>query len=289
MKNRKKCLCCDAGLKFFLQYLSYKIFKCGVCGSAFVFPRDNCKNHLKLYSKDYYTEKPVFPRINEKLKEIFIYRYRIKHLQLTKRQGRVLDFGCGGGNFVSKFNKNNWKRYGLDISKVACNITKEKGIMVFCGYLSEAQYKANFFDIIIANHVIEHLKNPDGVIKELKRIMKLGGKIYIEVPSYNSFWSNLFGLQWPSNNDIPRHLSHFTKKGLTCLLEKNGYQKTKRVNNLVSDLLYTSYLMRMMFFRKTKNRFIATIMTLLVSPTVFLVSSIGNREALAIIFTKAKE
>ena len=68
------------------------------------------------------------------------------------------------------------------------------------------------FDVVVASHVIEHLKDPIGLIRECVRVCRPGGVIYLEAPSERSVWMPSMPFKWDrfhslSFFDDPTHIS----------------------------------------------------------------------------------
>lgn len=110
-------------------------------------------------------------------------------------KAKFLDLGCGNGKqtlkFASKIGTN--KIYGIEIDNEAI-AKKEKGIYMVKGDLNKRfPFKDNFFDVICANQIIEHLTNVDGFIQEIFRVLKNRGYAIISTENLSSAY-NLFAL-----------------------------------------------------------------------------------------------
>lgn len=116
-----------------------------------------------------------------------------------KKFERILDAGCGDGG-LAKFMQDalGTSAYGIDISKKGIEIANKKGVKAkVCDLSTEIPFENNYFDLIIANELIEHLADPDKFLKECRRVLKKDGIILIATPNL-SFWLNrllfLFGV-----------------------------------------------------------------------------------------------
>src|SRR3989338_2640527 len=100
-----------------------------------------------------------------------------------KKTGRLLDVGCGPGLFLDEAKRQGWEVAGVDFSSWAKTYAKEKfGIEIFQGPLEEAQFTGRSFDVIVMNDVIEHLEDPQLALKEIRRVLKNDGIVYISTP-----------------------------------------------------------------------------------------------------------
>lgn len=99
-----------------------------------------------------------------------------KFQNYIKPNDTVLDFGCGGGYLLEKVNCK--KKIGVEINKVAIKQAQEK----FTVYSNLNKVQNNSIDVIISNHVLEHLENPLKTLKELRKKLRKGGIIVFVFP-----------------------------------------------------------------------------------------------------------
>jgi len=119
----------------------------------------------------------------------------------VKKDERILDFGCGDSHLVKFINEKGFICYGADIQEnkidEAKKIFQESSLNSDFlrviqtkrdGYtIKDEEFKLpfedNFFEYVISFQVFEHISNLEEVIKELYRVVKVGGKVYLEFPS----------------------------------------------------------------------------------------------------------
>ena len=110
------------------------------------------------------------------------------------REKVVLDIGCGaGGKTVFYASKGVEVIYGLEILEKyraeAQELAQEKGLAdkfrFVCKDASETGFAAGFFDTVIMNDAMEHVDDPEAVLRECLRILKPDGKIYLNFPPYD--------------------------------------------------------------------------------------------------------
>jgi len=96
---------------------------------------------------------------------------------------RVLDIGCGSGLISEYFAKNN-KVYCVDIED---HLLLPKGETVLFKKMDSERipFEEKYFDIVISNHVIEHIKEQNLHLKEIRRVLKTGGVCYLATPNRN--------------------------------------------------------------------------------------------------------
>jgi SAM-dependent methyltransferase len=136
-------------------------------------------------------------------------------------QGRLLDVGCGSGKFLRQMGAVGWQLTGIEVDAEAAARAREVTPNVFVGDPTEAPFPEGSFDLITAFHVIEHLPDPLGALRNLVRWLAPGGLIIVEVPNAAGWGARLFGRYW-SGLDFPRHLVHFTPATMRAMVEKAG-------------------------------------------------------------------
>jgi 2-polyprenyl-3-methyl-5-hydroxy-6-metoxy-1,4-benzoquinol methylase len=146
------------------------------------------------------------------------------------KQSKILDVGCGSGKFLNQIrNETGCQVYGVDISESAVTAAAaEYGIDVFKGYITEAPFPPNFFDIITAWWSLEHVPNPSEVLQKMHNLLKYDGFCIIGVPNIDSFNGRIFKDKW-YHLDCPRHLHIYSPDTITKLLNKTGFVVTRIV------------------------------------------------------------
>jgi len=138
-----------------------------------------------IYMKDYvsliYNETRT-PRTEYPFK---LASYLFHQFKLNKKN-KLLEIGCGRGEFLASFKQLGLDCYGVDISSFSyANLT---GVKVEKVDVSQDtfSYEDNSFDIVYHKSLIEHLYSPDHLMKETYRILKPGGRVIILTPDWVS-------------------------------------------------------------------------------------------------------
>lgn len=241
-----KCPICESSsieLKFntydrhYLQYHnSYDVYCCKHCGLLFLNPMITEQDLHNLYPKDdYYAYTDVKPATLKK--KGFIQKLKSLVIDTSTRDPKfknvfeksVLDIGCGSGDKLMSLKQEGWKNVvGVEIDKQACERGRANGINIFNGTIIEAAFPADSFDYVRSNHSFEHIINNTVTVKEMFRVCKPGGKLFIGVPNIASMNFKLFGKYWYFMG-IPFHPFGYSPKNLKLLLEKNGF-KVEKIN-----------------------------------------------------------
>ncbi|MBI4036871.1 class I SAM-dependent methyltransferase [Candidatus Daviesbacteria bacterium] len=112
----------------------------------------------------------------------------------SNKKANFLDLGCNDGLFTQFCLKTIKTKniYGVDIDNDKVKQAKKLGVKVVKCDLNEAiSFKDNFFDVVMANQVIEHLYQVDNFISEIYRILKPGGYTIVSTENASS-WCNIF-------------------------------------------------------------------------------------------------
>lgn len=112
----------------------------------------------------------------------------LKLFSITKDKYNLLDIGAGLGVFLARFMDNNYKVHALELNKVAANHIKKviPEIIVYQDFMQNINFDAEF-DLITLNRVLEHIKTPIDVMKEVKKSLTSSGLVYLELPDTLSY------------------------------------------------------------------------------------------------------
>ena len=131
----------------------------------------------------------------------------------------VLDFGCGNGGLLTRLrDRGLCHLYGFDFDPKAREAARAQGFRVF-DRLDEALAHTPAFDVIVLNHVLEHLDDPESVLRTLMGSLAGGGEIRLRTPNAASLLSRLFGDAW-RGYETPRHLHLFNPHSIRRLADR---------------------------------------------------------------------
>lgn len=204
----------------------FALVKCSHCSLVFINPLPSKKEMDGFYPPSYYGTKETLAE-PELLRETSYEQDKMSKIQksgILPETGRILDVGCGKGEFLTNMREKGWETYGIETAKIAADYAKEKmGIKVFRDKLPKANFLNRYFDAVTFWHALEHLSDPSAALMEANRILKPEGRLLISVPNFQSWQARVMKSDW-YHLDIPRHLYHFTPQTITQLLRKTGFQ-----------------------------------------------------------------
>lgn len=156
----------------------------------------------------------------------------IRAAALIEPGKRLLDLGSGEGSFLMKVRQSFEEVYGVDISERAVELSQKQGIHTKKANLNNdpIPFPDNYFDVVVALDVIEHVFDPIRFLQEIHRVLADGGYAIISTPNIRKIQriASLIMGHFPRTSYDPvgfdgGHLHYFTSKDLTQLVEQNGF------------------------------------------------------------------
>tara|TARA_B100001057_G_C22774594_1_gene921081 strand:+ start:442 stop:1482 length:1041 start_codon:yes stop_codon:yes gene_type:complete len=144
------------------------------------------KNHKSLFQKLW--TNYTFDEFKKERLGRFIKRIKINKLQPLIEDKRIVDFGCGHGNFLMSIAKFNSKEcIGIDYGKASIDYAKKfkkkffpkHNIFFFTRSVYKSKLKKNYFNFAIQNGTFHHLKNENSAYREVYRVLKTGGYFWV--------------------------------------------------------------------------------------------------------------
>ena len=228
----------------FLTQEPFKILECKDCGLLYTTPRPNKDEIGKYYKSDEYyshqeNKEGFIPKVYEKVKSINL---KNKYTIATEktRKGKILDIGCGVGDFLHTMEQHGWEGTGVEPSEEAKAIAKKRIKAQLFSSEEQENLTEGSFDVITMWHVLEHVDALRWQIQQLYRLCKPGGRIIIALPNYKSYDGQYYKAAWAAY-DVPRHLNHFNEETIIKIFEESHLKhiKTKKLH---WDAYYISYM-----------------------------------------------
>ncbi len=219
-----KCILCENETNF-SQYLEKDgelYLQCNICRLIFLKKNNKGKKLGKIYDKrEYFSSYVKNPMVY-----IGILNQIFGIIEKYKKPGKILDIGCGIGLLLYIAKKRNWDGVGIEISKFALNYAKRKFSLNVINSDNLDNFQDNYFDVIVINHVLEHIENPLIILKQVRKKLNINGILFIGVPNINGFFPKFQKEKWPSLQP-PFHIYQFTPRTLKMLLKKVGFKPIK--------------------------------------------------------------
>jgi 2-polyprenyl-3-methyl-5-hydroxy-6-metoxy-1,4-benzoquinol methylase len=139
--------------------------------------------------------------------------------------GKILDVGCGNGARLVRLRALGWDVHGQEVDPdAAAEARRTSGAPVHLGHLENAEFAEGSFDVVTVSHVIEHVHDPVGLLRECRRILRVDGIVVVTTPNVESYGHARFGASW-RGLEPPRHLYLFSQRTLRETAMRGGFSK----------------------------------------------------------------
>lgn len=209
----------------------WHLFECRGCGAISIAPlpsTDELSAYYASYSSDRHVELSRgagsrFPRLRKIFHAISGDVDPRDFIEVSEGV-RVLDYGCGHAGYLIDFQARGVRMSGAEIAPYVVEACKAQGFDVRkVDDSSRIPFLDGEFDVAYLMQVFEHLRDPHGFLRELNRVLKPGGLLYLALPNKNSVWRRIFGKNWISGWFAPFHLFLHDKKSLETLAKQYGF------------------------------------------------------------------
>jgi 2-polyprenyl-3-methyl-5-hydroxy-6-metoxy-1,4-benzoquinol methylase len=139
---------------------------------------------------------------------------------------KVLDIGCADGralNWYKQVRSAKVETFGVDFDEKAVQLARNAGHTVYAGRFEEAGIPEQFFDLVVATHVIEHVADPKAFAQRAFDVLKPGGIFLIETPNIEAFDARWFKNRHWGGYHFPRHWIFYSPATLKRLVEERGF------------------------------------------------------------------
>ena len=158
-----------------------------------------------------------------------------------RNEGRLLDIGCGTGEFLGTMKKAGWGTLGLEPDEGARNMAlSQQGVEKYMSLITCLRCRESDYDVITMWHVLEHVHRLHEYLEQIRKIIKDDGTLLIAVPNYHSKDAENYQAEWAAY-DVPRHLYHFSATTMEQLLAQHGF-KLESLQHMPFDAFYVSML-----------------------------------------------
>jgi len=189
---------------------------CGLKVSPAVWSANaNEKFEEEWFGKEYEVTQSMWIRFFEQLNN----KRTLRRLATHATGGHLLEIGVGSGSLLQDARNAGFQVTGCDLSRPICeNVGRRLGVPIHCCAVSELPELASF-DVVVMNHVLEHVPDPVGLLQEVRKHLAAGGVLHVAVPNIACLSAALPG--WASYE--PYHLTYFSSSTLRRALTTAGF------------------------------------------------------------------
>ncbi len=239
----------------------WSLWRCRGCGSAFLDPRPTPGSIGRAYSHYFTHEQPAeeeargplgrFRRraLHGLLNARYGYRLEpasawgarllplvprttaltdrwVRHVHRSQEPARLLDVGCGNGEYLLRMRGLGFDVRGIDVDPSAVGEANRAGLDVRRATLGDLDPGRERYEAITLGHVIEHLPDPAETLRRAHALLSPGGMLWLATPNVDAVAHGVFGRDWYAI-DSPRHLVLFSRGALAKLLEAAGFDRVE--------------------------------------------------------------
>ncbi|MCM8769222.1 MAG: class I SAM-dependent methyltransferase [Candidatus Omnitrophica bacterium] len=211
----------------------YEIWQCCLCRSFRVHPLPSPEEIPSLYPEAYAFKKQIghkFRQLWNNLEWQIFYSpvlgscVKLISQETGLKKGKILDVGCGSGLRLLKFRQAGFEPEGIDFSEEDVKYVKERlGLKVRAADVEKEDLPPAEYDLIIAYWLLEHVREPEVLVRKTYAALKPGGWVALGIPLADSLVASLFSGRWSQVKEAPRHLGIPSRKGMKILLAKVGF------------------------------------------------------------------
>lgn len=188
--------------KFFANSSSIHLYQCNDTGYKFYYPQ-------KLDGDGMFYEA-----LQNELGEGYYHTWKFENqlaFDAIKPNEKVLDVGCGVGNFLLSAKKKTNTVFGLELNEKAIKVCTDKGLNVFHETLQKhAKEHSEYYDMVCMFQVLEHVYDVKDFITAALQVLKPGGKLIIGVPNNEPYFLGYD--KYCTLNLPPHHMGLWNKK-----------------------------------------------------------------------------
>lgn len=215
----------------------YSVARCARCGFMSTTPRLEESDLPELYSRYYPRRKATPEDVRRSAADMAIAtaRGRLRARAITGQWAahyevspgmRVLDYGCGDCASLLEIRSLGAEPYGIEVDPNVRPLADALGVRVHVGPIATLPEPDASFDAVTLSQVIEHVTDPEGLLRSLYAKIRRGGMIVLTTPNARSLSRRLLGSRW-LHWHIPFHQNHFEARVLEELLARVGFRVEK--------------------------------------------------------------
>lgn len=222
-------ICTSRRLHYAFSRNGYRVVRCDDCRLMLLNPQPSDTELMQIYSESYFLGEntEVARQRVASMKAATARSYLDEIKRYTGTHGaRLLEIGCGHGDFLVEAQKYGYDVTGIEISDDAAHIAQRRlgHGHVICGTIDSVALAEHQFDICAISDVIEHVRDPLLFLQQIHRLLKPDGVLFIATPSLDSWSARLLRQNWMEFK--PEHLFYFDTNTIQHALYKSDFEQS---------------------------------------------------------------
>lgn len=196
--------------------------RCRRCTLLYLNPRPVDAEFARIYPPEYHAFAFTPARFG------FVYRVRrrleaarlLRWCRNLPRNARILDVGCGDGfhlDALRTFGPRTFRLEGIDADVRAVAAARARGLTVRHGTLATLELEPHSYDLALLIQTVEHVADPPALLAEIRKLLRLGGRLVIVTDNAASLDARLFADRYWGGYHFPRHWNLFSRDTLAML------------------------------------------------------------------------
>lgn len=168
-----------------------------------------------------------------------VLRLNLTYRFIPKRKVRVLDYGCGSGDYLRFAQDLGHDVFGIDFDPSAVAAARAQGIPAAVPAEVPLSRLEHGFHHVVANHVIEHVSDPVALLRSFHDWLVPGGTAYLEFPNGQAEGLRQYGKYW-RGLEAPRHFSVPSADGIRLAARRAGFHRIEMLGQPANDGIRSS-------------------------------------------------
>lgn len=231
LNTEMECPACGERVKFLPKYPEIGIYACPSC--KFMVAVTDDIEYTKIYSEDYFDGTEYLDyTAEERVLKMNFKKLLNTLIRTIGRPRKVLEIGCAYGFFLDVAKNAGIATVGIDISKDGVEFARKKGHHAINGNAEDPEIIRKVietygqFDVVVLWDVLEHIRNVDSVIENIKEALKPGGYIVLTTVDAESKYAQKMGKRWRQIHP-PTHVSYFGATNIKVFLQRHNFRNIK--------------------------------------------------------------
>lgn len=235
--EKRDCPLCGANdyETIFVKY-GFPHVRCNKCGLVYVKVILNESEYTKFFSAEDSWESVLETEDQIKMQALEAnYSLDITELYMGKKEGiGICDVGCGPGTLLGEAKKRGYYAFGVEPNTRCHKFLDEKGVDYIGDFFPLKQPLNKKFDCIFLLNTLEHMREPLNIVREIKKLLKPEGIIYISVPCIDALVNRIMHKEAGVFGGHS-HLQFFSITTLSRFLEKMGFE-TLEYETIITEI-----------------------------------------------------
>jgi SAM-dependent methyltransferase len=233
----------DASLRY--RITRFEVLACRACTLVYLWPQPSPEEIRAMFATLYTTGEGSVPELRDYYGYCYedapgnplvqLYERWLDALERVRAPGRLLDIGCGTGLFLAVARRRGWQPFGIDDCAEATTHARDHfKLDVWGGDFGDFAAQGYHFEAITGWDIIEHSRDPVGLLGAMRRCLAPGGVVGLSTPNQRSILDRVAGLIYRASGGrmtgplekfyIEQHFLYLTPKTLSQALGRAGLE-----------------------------------------------------------------